>query len=69
MIGQSAGGSITLLIFVFRNDRHKGLRKCALGEQPTQEVGDAEGNEKSVGVDRGAESSCYQELADQPCDA
>ena len=38
MIGQSAGGSIALLVFVFCNDWHKGLRKCALGEKAAQQI-------------------------------
>ena len=69
MVGQNARRAIALLIFVLRKDRHEGLRERALGKQAAQQVGDAQGDEEGVGVDRRAEGPRDQKLADQTGDA
>ena len=69
MVRQDTRGAPALLIFVLGEDGYKGLRERALGKQATQQVGDAEGDEEGVGVDRGAEGSGDQKLANQAGDA
>jgi len=69
MVGQHAGGAIALLVLVFGEDGHEGLRERALGEQSAQQVGDAEGDEEGVGVDGRAKGPGDKKLADQAGDA
>ena len=49
LIDQGMGGLMALAAFVFRQDRHEGLRERAFGKQPPQQVGDLEGDEERVG--------------------
>src|ERR1700694_2485736 len=57
------------LVFVFGEHRHERLRERALGEQPPQQVRDAERHEKGVGGEAGAESAGDDEIADVAQDA
>src|SRR3989442_12030034 len=50
-------------------DRHESLRERALGEQPPQQVRDAEGDEEGVGGEAGAESAGDDEVAEVAEDA
>ena len=57
VIHQHAGLGVPAPGLVFGQNRHEGLRKRALGEQPAQQVGDAEGDEEGVGVEPRAEDA------------
>ena len=50
-------------------DRHEGLRERALGEEPPQQVRDAEGDLEGIGGRAGAEGGGNELLAHQPGDA
>jgi len=54
---------------VLGEDRHESLRERALGEQPPQQVRDAEGDEEGVGGEAGAESAGDDEVAQVAQDA
>jgi len=65
MIDQAARGRFALLVLVFGQYGNESLGKGAFCKQSAQQVGDAEGDEKSVGVGRSAKCAGYQKLADQ----
>jgi hypothetical protein len=50
VVDQGLGGFLAVLGLVFGQDGHEGLRERALGEQPAQQVGQAEGDIEGVGV-------------------
>ena len=54
---------------VFGEDRHEGLRERAFGEQPPQDVGQAERRLERVHLHPGAERRRLQAFADEPGDA
>jgi hypothetical protein len=63
MVGQLLAGLLPVLVLVFGQDRHEGLRERAFGKQAAQQVGDAEGHDKGVGVGAGAKGAREQTLA------
>ena len=69
MVGQAEGGFVAMLVLVFGKNGHESLRECAFGEQPSQQVGNAKGNEEGIGINRRAEGAGHQKLADEASDA
>ncbi len=47
MLHKSARGFFRFRLLVFRRNRHKSLRKRALGEHPPQQIGQLEGHKKA----------------------
>jgi hypothetical protein len=68
-VDQSARGFVAVALARGGQDRHEGLRERALGKQPAQQVGDAEGDVEGVGGGAGAEGRGDQLLAHQTGDA
>ena len=54
---------------VLRQNGHEGLGKRALGEQAPQQIGNAEGDEKGVGGEAGAEQARDHGVAHEAEDA
>ena len=63
MVGQLLARFLAMLVLVFRQDRHEGLRERTLGKQAAQQVGDAEGNNEGVRVGAGAKGAREQAFA------
>ena len=48
MLHKSARGFFRFRLLVFRQNRHKSLRKRTLGEHAPQQIGQLEGHKKSI---------------------
>src|SRR3989344_5448856 len=55
---------------VFGEHRHEALGECALAENATQEIGDAEGDVEGIGrhAGAGADEACEKNIADETAD-
>ena len=60
MVDQGLGGLLAVLGFIFRQDRHEGLRERAFGEQAPQQVRQAECDNEGIGIGRGAKGAREQ---------
>ena len=56
---------LALLVLVLCQDRHESLGKRPLGEDPPQQVGQLEGDEKGVGGEAGTEDPRQDGIADE----
>jgi hypothetical protein len=65
VIDEQARVVLAAPVLVFREDRHEGLGECPLGEQPSQQVGDPERDEKRVGGKARAECARDHHIANE----
>ena len=53
---------------VFRQNRHEGLGKSPLGEDPPQQIGQFKGNKEGIRGHAGAKNACQQRVTHKPQD-
>ena len=63
LLGEGLGGAVALGLEAAREQRHEGGRQGALGGQPAEQVGEAEGDDEGLGDRPGAEHRGDQDVA------